>query len=499
MFKSVPKPAIRFAFVALAFVALCATSRASISVNGYDVGTLGHYNYSPAEITVGNMQYFWWCSYGINPNDPSQPASDVIKYESINLSTGARVGPEIVLGETPGGWDSVYSCNPSAVVRGVFTNPLGNGTNYTYVMYYVGTKDGVHNNIGAAFSNDGITWTKDLTPVITHNPNDNGYGVAQPSAWNTNGASNINLFYENTYPSEGHWEAASTDGVHFTTQGEITTNGLNQVGIAGQSSYTAPTWSAYAEDYDGNGWAIFNMPGRPPATTGGVIERGQGGMIVYKIPYSSLLTGATPWTQVFTVDTNLTGYESNFLGGFQHDSYGNIQDGYTSIVIFPAASLPRPAWDASPGTRGSSAGTSQWDLVWDGWTPGAPLVPFQRYYNGTTHEVTTGWVDPNGSWTLQGTEGYLYESPQSGATVPLYGCISGDYDYFVSLASDCENEEGAHNEFLGINGYVFSSSGFGRVALYRCNAGTKGNFVSEESNCEGYTEEELLGYAESSE
>jgi hypothetical protein len=52
----------------------------------------------------------------------------MIQYGSINLSTYATVDPLTVLSETPGAWDSVYMCN-TQLVEGVFTNPLGNGTN----------------------------------------------------------------------------------------------------------------------------------------------------------------------------------------------------------------------------------------------------------------------------------------------------------------------------------------------------------------------------------
>jgi hypothetical protein len=86
---------------------------------------------------------------------------------------------------------------------------------------------------------------------------------------------------------------------------------------------------------------------------------------------------------------------------------------------------------------------------------------------------------------------YLYDSPQGSATVPLYGCVAGNDDYFVSPASNCEGQI-----FLGVDGYVSPSSGSGLVALYRCYTGTD-HFVSLDANCEGATDEALLGYANS--
>jgi hypothetical protein len=494
MFGVIAKHAAGFAAAALALAVISSPVHASTTVGAPVVGTAGDYNYSPSVMQIGNTQYFWWCSGGTNPNDPSQ-FSDTIKYESINLSTGATVGPEIVLAETPGAWDSVYTCNPQ-VVTGSFTNPLGNGINYTYAMYYVATNQsaGTLNDIGVAFSNDGVTWAKYPNPVITHNASDTGYGVGQPAAYNSNGAGGIYVLYENTYPSEGHWEATSTDGIHFTTQGEITTNGLNEVGLAGQSSYSSPSWGNAAFDYQANYWyAVYNMLVRNTATTGGVQERGQVGSVVYKIPAASLLTGATPWTLVNSVDTNLTGYESNFLPSFLHDRYGNVNvGGYPNIEIYTSGSNPAPAWNSSPATRGNSGGVDQWIIAWASWIPNAPLVPFKRYYNGTVHEVTTGWVDPSGGWTLESTQGYLYESPQSGATVPIYGCLAGNDDYFASTYSNCE---GSSYSFLGIDGYLFSTAGSGREALYRCFTGVD-HFVSTSSTCEGQHVDYRLGYAE---
>lgn len=488
------KPSFRVRLLATALTAIvpCAIASASTTAGPRVVGASGVYNYSPSVIQTGNLQQFWWCGPAANPNNPSQN-SDTIQYESINVSTGAVVGPQTVLAETTGAWDSALLCNPQ-VIEGAFTNPLGNGTNYSYAMYYVATSkpDGTLNSIGVAFSNDGITWAKFPTPVLSHNPNDTGYGIGQPAPYNSNGTSGISLLYENTYPSEAHIEATSTDGIHFTNQGTITTNGLSEVDIAGQSTATSPSWGDAAYDYQAGYWyASFNMILRNPTTTGGFIERGQLGSMVYRIPAASLLTGSTPWQQVFTADTNLTGYESNFIAGFLRDGYGNVNVSgmYPRIEIYTSASIPQPAWNATPLARGNSGDTGHWNIAWNVWDSTHPLVPLKRYYNGTVHEVTTGWIDPNGGLALESTLAYLYESPQSGATVPLYGCIAGNHDYFVSLASNCEGQL-----FLGIDGYISPSAGTGLVALYRCYTPSD-HFVSLNSNCEGQTEESLLGYA----
>jgi hypothetical protein len=454
------------------------------------------YNYSPSVIVSGNLYQFWWCAPGVNPTNPSQD-TDTIQYESINLQTHATVGPETVLAETAGTWDSAYTCNPK-VVKGVFTNPLGSGVTYTYAMYYVATNksSGTYNSIGVAFSNDGITWTKYPSPVQSYTSYDLPYGVGQPAVYNENGRSNIWLFYESRGGAGGHFETTSTDGVHFTYQGELATNGLNQVSIAGQSGSALPSWGDMAYDPNTGYWyAAFNMNLRPASMTGNVTERGQPGIMIYRILGSSLFTGATHWDQVASIDTNLTGYESNFLGGFDRNPDGtvNVAPYYPNIEIYTSISSPRPAWNATPADRGESGDPSHWNLLWDLWVANATLIPFKRYSGGGTYEVTTGYVDTS-IFSLQSTLGYLYESPQGGATRALYACVQGSTDYFVSNDQACEGQL-----FLGINGYSYpTDSEANLVQIYRCYDGVD-HFVSTDPNCEGSTEEFSLGFIPTSE
>ena len=85
------------------------------------------------------------------------------------------------------------------------------------------------------------------------------------------------------------------------------------------------------------------------------MERGQYGIKLYRIPDTSLLTGATPWQMLTTVDTSLTGYEANFLPGFVRDMYGNLIPG-SGIQLYHSISDPPPPWNASPATAGTSGG-----------------------------------------------------------------------------------------------------------------------------------------------
>jgi hypothetical protein len=449
------------------------------------IGNLGQYNYSPSIIEAGGKRQFWWCSPGPNPTDPSQN-TDAIYYQSIDLASQKSDGPTLVLAETAGSWDSAFICNPK-VVGGVFENPLADGNTYKYAMYYVATQwiSGRGNSIGVAFSLDGMNWKKYPQPIIPATTG-MGYGVGQPSVVNLDHKAAIYLFYEDTYPTLHHVAATSIDGLHFSIQGTVTTTGLD-------SDNPEKSWGDMAYDTKTGEWyAVFNRPLRPVETTGGVIERGQYGVELYKIKEESLFTGELPWQQLAIMDTNSTGFESNFLSGFVRDFYGDVNAAsYPAVEMYTTISYPPASWNATPTEAGNSAAVEQWILIPMKWTPDADAkVPFNRYFNGRTHEVTTGWISPNSGFALQQALGHLFASPVEGATVPIYGCKRGETDYFVSLDVECEGQR-----ILGKQGYTYAQSLPGRnlSALYRCST-SQDHFVSQDPKCENQTTDGLLGY-----
>jgi hypothetical protein len=363
-------------------------------------------------------------------------------------------------------------------------------------MYYAGTSSvqGINNSIGAAFSLDGIHWMKYPQPVIPSTTT-SGYGVAQPAAYNSDQKAGVWMFYEDSSPANNtHIEATSKDGVHFKVQGTLTTNGLDP-------RNPQPSWGDMAYDPANDLWyAVFDLPLRAPSTTGFVnakttadnIEHGQYGVQLYRIAGGSLLSGATAWQQLKTVDTNSTGYECNFIAGLLHDQYGGVYFGTSAAVqMYPSISNPQPGWQTTVGQAGASSKIESWDIGSAQWSPTDPPLALNLYFNNKVHEVTTGWIDPSGGFTLQSTIGHLYEAPQSGATVPFYGCKSGAKDYFVSIDLACEGAR-----ILGLEGYGYSQpvAGANLVPLYRCYTG-KDHFVSNDSSCGGLKTDGLLGYA----
>lgn len=181
---------------------------------------------------------------------------------------------------------------------------------------------------------------------------------------------------------------------------------------------------------------MFNLPVRDPATTGFVSatatpqnnERGQYGIQLYRIADASLFSGATRWQLSKTVDTNLTGYECNFIAGLLRNEYGDVSVGaYPTIQMYPSISNPQPSWDATPGKAGLFCHIESWDIGSAVWSPNdGPLA-----LNGISIIRCTRSL---GHYRLDRSErriysaitiGHLYESSQNGATVPFYGCKSG--------------------------------------------------------------------------
>ena len=465
------------AFVAAVTVSGCA----SVQLPKGMIGRSGRYDYSPSVIQTGNLRQLWWCGYAKNPNNPSQE-TDTILYESVDTVTGDAKGPRTVLGETPGSWDAEYVCN-AKVIGGTFTNPLGDGQVYSYAMYYVGVAKDTNNNIGVAFSKDGISWNKYPDPVIFAD-NSIGYGVGQPALYNRDQKAGITMFYEDSYPTVHHVEATSADGIHFTVQGTITHNGLSP-DCPGQ-------WGDMAFDSKTGHWyALFNLGVRQPNTTGGVIERGQLGVQLYRIPDTALLSGQVPWELLATIDTNTTGFEANFLGGLVRDLYGTVNvASYPTIKMYVSVSNPQPGWRSSPKDAGKSADPSTWDIAPVDWVPDQPLLALARYSNGDSYVVTTGWVSPSGRFQKQTVLGQLYQGPRGPASTEWYACRSGDSDNFVSLDPVCEGQR-----ILGTQGFAYSQpvAGMSLVPLYRCES-AQGHFVSQDPKCEGQTVDVPLGY-----
>jgi hypothetical protein len=192
------------------------------------------------------------------------------------------------------------------------------------------------------------------------------------------------------------------------------------------------------------------------------------------------------------VDTNLTGYESNFLPSLLHGEYGNINIGsYPTLQLFVSTALPKPAWNAAPKAAGESGDTIQWSIAVNSYEPSQHLLALKRYVNEKTYVVTTGWIDPV-KFFSDTTLGHLYAVPQPGANQPFYGCKQDAIGYFVSLDQMCDGQR-----ILGINGYGYAKkpAGITTIPLYSCVSTRYGRFLSRDPACKGNSKGELFAYA----
>jgi hypothetical protein len=466
----------------LCVVAPVSTGHASTVIGGPQEGITGYYDYTPHGIRANGYEWEFWCG------DNAAHTNDTIFEQRYLLSNWSVATPQQVAFQegATGSWDDTYTCNPSNPVQGSFPNVLGDGITYNYVIYYVGYSNATKiNQIGAAFSVDGLIWKKYPLPVEAYpNPSCGGcYGYAQPNVLET--GTGLMLFYEDNPGGSlpvSHRQAVSTDGVHFT---ELST--LSNAGLA----TPVPNWGSLA--YNPSDMHYYTLVGdgwRPSSTTGNIQEDADNGCTLYST--TDPLAGT--WTELDTIDTNLTGYEANFLCGFVTDFNGDLSpDLLPSMKILTSTSFPRPSYNASRTDLGNSAGFNNWQIDWNTYTPGNVWHPLQRLdYPGGHHEITTGWYDGSVYHLENVNLGKLAEAPTGAATVPLYGCKSTNVNYFVSLQADCEGQYK-----LGLEGYFYNTPASDRIALYRCRVPGVDHFVSTDPNCEGQTTDFLIGYSQS--
>jgi hypothetical protein len=147
-------------------------------------GPAAPYNYAPSVLEIDGRYRVWWCSQ--LPGVPRP--GDQILYATSASPNGPFTGPDgapadEVFGNSPTGFDSLHTCDPSVIA-----------VNGTYYLYYTGTgnPNGNGNAIGLATSTDGLQWTRANggRPIVSeagdvHGPN--AYGAGQPSALYLNG------------------------------------------------------------------------------------------------------------------------------------------------------------------------------------------------------------------------------------------------------------------------------------------------------------------------
>ena len=126
----------------------------------------------PAHLYDNGRHKIWWCSQ-------ANGWVDAIYYseKAGSLGPGGWSTPQQVLHQSQVPWAGVHVCDPS-VIRSSFSE---GGASYSYALYFtsLSSASGGQNEIGVAFSNNGINWTPHDTPVVSPDPSGNpgAYGA----------------------------------------------------------------------------------------------------------------------------------------------------------------------------------------------------------------------------------------------------------------------------------------------------------------------------------
>ncbi len=460
----------------------------------HDYNAGSSYDYNPSIIQSGNLLRFWWCGGGANPTHGGYTADNIYYAEWDASAAHFVTAPTSVFNEgAPGTWDDYLDCNPS-VVAGNFA-PFGDGAHYTLALYYVAipTTTSV-NRIGVAFSNDGQSWRRWPTPIITAPYADsahcsNLYGIGSPSTYSIDGKGSVRLFFEDFCNFE-LFSATSTDGVHFAAREAVSKAGLSYCNSTHAGGI--PTDANLAFDPANHAWYATMDLGCDNFQRSG--ERGTVGFKLFRMQAGAIDSLANgQWQELATIDTNLTGYEINSWPAPTRDQFGNVDlsAGHDTIQMFYSVSNPRAPTTSTASQYVASTDPTHWDIAWALWSNVSGAATSFERFQGSTHEITTGYADRSRFPVDEGSVGLLYQAPQGTLTTPLYNCQSNtNSDFFVSTDLLCEGQR-----IVGLQGYALTDQHGGDLPLYRCVTSAGDRFVSHDPGCEGATMESLLGYA----
>ena len=180
----------------------------------------------------------------------------------------------------------------------------------------------------------------------------------------------------------------------------------------------------------------------------------------------------------------------NCLGtpGIESFIYHRYQDVKAENLFLGLVNLDgqtqKPAWKTYRDVNKPGAEKCGFQLL--------PYIELKRYYNESNgyHWVTTR-MPPAGfgyerSWKV------FRDKPNFGDPVMLYECRVGGANgshTMISTFVDCEKEFN-----MGPMGYAFKTKQKDTVPIYRCRTGSGSHFITDASNCENQTKEDLVVY-----
>ena len=119
-----------------------------------------------------------------------------------------------------------------------------------------------------------------------------------------------------------------------------------------------------------------------------------------------------------------------------------------------------------------------------------PYVKMSRAYNKEYHWVSTRTLPPG----FKEESAFKILRDEIDGTTLVYECrVGGPYGSHTLISKDY-NCEGGFN--MGPMGYIYNKKVDGTVPIYRCYMeGNGDHFISQYSDCEGFVQESLVGYA----
>lgn len=280
------------------------------------------YDYAPSVMVDGSTTKMWWLC---GEHDPSTGfVLDTVCYAT--KTTGAWSTPTVVLrsDKTNYPWEGDFLGDPS-VVKGSYA---ADGNSYTYALYY-GAADvsGQGNDIGVAFSNDGVSWHKySGNPVVSDPQALYDYGTGLPSAYSTGGA-NVTLAYFDHRRNGQTFVRTSTDAKSFaaTTPYRLPFSGTELFADIAYSQ-SESRWYLATKNQVGSGY-----DGTSHSDSESYIFRSNG---------SSITT--QEWALVGRVDTALTGYRMNHNAGWFRNTSGDLYYSGSNFFIAYGAQTQDP-------------------------------------------------------------------------------------------------------------------------------------------------------------
>lgn len=295
----------------------------------------------------GKKLHVWYCTNKISGN-----ITDHIGYR-----TATKVGNQwrfskekIVLGPTPGTWDSRHTCDPS-VIKGKFT--LGEKV-FSYLMVYLGcvTDDCKDNETGIAFS-ESIEgpWIKyNANPLIPYIgskdfPGPHVYwGYGQPCVVSVDKLGQCIIFYNvgiaETFTRAEHWDLS--DLLHPRKIRDVRLSDEGYINLIGQPDVIGNADFAFDEKTHAF-YAVGDMRIRgedQPTYISNALPLLKTQLLPSeRYPMATLFDAPIRWKTLFVVDSTVSGFAKNHNPGILTDLYGWLEDPKDVLVGYTVSDL----------------------------------------------------------------------------------------------------------------------------------------------------------------